>query len=282
MLKQLGWAAAAAILTLFGCNSINQTSFTDLYQIRQLLPVDAILLGEQHDAPDHQRIHRVVLDALASQHTLAALALEMASQGQSTEKLDADATEDQVKDALNWNNDGWPWVNYGPVVMAAVRAGVPVIGANLPRKKMRQEMANSRLDTLLPGPALKAQQQNVRSGHCGLLPESQITPMTRVQIARDIAMAQTLVEAARPGKTVLLLTGSGHADRTLGIPQHLPAAFKVTAVRLYALDDPEVLKNEAEFDQFWPAKPAPVVDHCASFAASRNKPPALPASESPP
>jgi uncharacterized iron-regulated protein len=147
---------------------------------------------------------------------------------------------------------------------------------------MRQEMANPRLDTLLPGPALKAQQQNVRSGHCELLPESQITPMTRVQIARDIAMAQTLVEAARPGKTVLLLTGNGHADRTLGIPQHLPAAFKVTAVRLYARDDPEVLKNEAEFDQFWPAKPAPVVDHCADFAASRSKPPALPASESPP
>jgi uncharacterized iron-regulated protein len=276
------WLAVSAIFALLGCSAVSQTSFTDLLQIRQLLPADAVLMGEQHDAPDHQRIHRVVVDALAGQNALAALALEMASQGRSTQKLDGNASEEQVRDTLNWNNEGWPWTNYGPAVMAAVRAGVPVIGANLPREKLHEAMANSRLDTLLPGPALKAQQQSVRLGHCGLLPESQISPMTRVQIARDVAMAQTLVQNARPGKTVLLLTGSGHADRTLGIAQHLPPQFMVKAVLLYSEESSEVTKDAAEFDLFWPTKPAPLVDHCANFAASLSKPAAVLAPENKP
>ncbi len=262
--------AVVAVFGLLGCAAVPRTIQPGLTQISQLLPADAILLGEQHDAPDHQRIHRVVVEALSSQSMLAALTLEMVSQGQSTESLGSTASEEQVQAALQWNNRGWPWLNYGPAVMAAVRAGVPVMGANLPAAKLREAMANTRLDTLLSGPALKAQQQNVRLGHCGLLPESQISPMTRVQIARDMAMAETLVQATRPGKTVLLLTGSSHADRSLGVPQHLPAQFNAKVVLLHAEDEPDASKNTRQFDLFWPARPAPVVDHCAIFAASQR------------
>jgi uncharacterized iron-regulated protein len=67
-----------------------------------------------------------------------------------------------------------------------------------------------------------------------LLPESQIAPMTRIQIAKDIAMANTLDQAALSGKVVVLLAGSGHADRRLGVPQHLRADLKARAVRLRA------------------------------------------------
>ena len=74
---------------------------------------------------------------------------------------------------------------------------------------------------------MKAQQQAVRVGHCGLLPETQIAPMTRVQIARDRAMAQTLAQAAVAGKTAVLLAGAAHVDPALGVPQHLPASLRV-------------------------------------------------------
>lgn len=262
----------AVVLTLLACAGNPVATQSDQALIHQLLPADVILLGEQHDAPDHQRIHRVVVQVLSSQHALAALVLEMASQGQSTEQLDASASEQQVQAALQWSGERWPWPNYGPAVMAAVRAGVPVYGANLPRTSLAQAMANPQLDRLLNGPALKAQQQNVRLGHCSLLPESQITPMTRVQIARDVAMSETLVRATRPGQAVLLLTGSGHADRTLGVAQHLPTSFKVRSVLLHAEGAQAETKNPAQYDLFWPAKAAPVVDHCADYAASRSKP----------
>lgn len=184
---------------------------------------ELLLLGEQHDATGHRRLQRQVVEMLAAQGRLAALAVEMAEQGRSTLGLAASASEEDVRTALRWNEAGWSWPTYAPVVMAAVRAGVPVLGANLPKAQMTAAMADSSLDGRLSGPALKAQQQAIRTGHCDLLPESQIAPMTRIQIARDRSMARVLEQAIVPGKTVVLVAGNRHVDPALGIPQHLPA-----------------------------------------------------------
>ena len=229
-----------------------------------LLPVDVLLLGEQHDAKEHQQVEQQVIADLAARGLLAAVALEMADTGLSTAKLKPSATDQQTRDALKWNDKGWHWEAYGPAVMTAVRAGVPVLGANLPRTELQASMGDSTLDMLLPGPALKVQQQGIRIGHCNMLPESQIAPMTRIQIAKDITMANTLSQATLPGKVVLLLTGSGHADRLLGVPQHLRADLKTKSVRLLAAnahgDEPT-----AAFDSIWPTPAVPEVDYCAGL-----------------
>jgi uncharacterized iron-regulated protein len=81
---------------------------------------------------------------------------------------------------------------------------------------------------------LQAQQQAIRRGHCDLLPEHQVLPMTRVQIARDLAMAQTISTAAARGKTVVLLAGSGHVLPQLGVPRHLPERLSVRSALLPA------------------------------------------------
>ena len=193
---------------------------------------ELLLLGEQHDASGHRRLQRQVVEMLASQGRLAALAVEMAEQGRSTAGLASGASEDQVRSALHWNEAGWSWPTYAPVVMAAVHAGVPVLGANLPRGQMSAAMGDSSLDAKLSGPALKAQQQAIRTGHCDLLPESQIAPMTRIQIARDRSMAQVLEKAIVPGRTVVLIAGNRHVDPTLGIPQHLPAHLRAQTAAL--------------------------------------------------
>lgn len=239
-------------------------------QLRQLPPADVILLGEQHDARDHQQVHRIVVAALTAQKALAALTLEMASQGRSTAQLAGDASEDAVREALQWNNEGWPWAAYGPAVMAAVRAGVPVLGANLPASQNRSAMSQAELDALLSTAALKAQQQSVRSGHCDMLPESQIAPMTRIQIARDRAMAQTITQALQPGKTVVLLAGGGHVDRHLGVPLHLNPALRIQAVAMLAEPITEAAGAGKSFDALWPATPAPPVDYCAKFNNTRR------------
>jgi uncharacterized iron-regulated protein len=185
--------------------------------------VDAVLIGEQHDARAHPRLQQEWVSQLAGRGRLGALTLEMAERGTSTAGLPAHASEAQVREALRWTADnGWPWERYGPAIMSAVRSGVPVLGANLPRAEMRQAMADRALDTLLPGPALKAQQQAIRRGHCDLLPEHQVSPMARIQIARDRAMAQTLAASVSPGKTVVLIAGAGHVQPDVGVPLHLP------------------------------------------------------------
>ena len=239
-------------------------SRTTASQVDSLLPADVLLLGEQHDAKQHQQIHRHVIALLAQRGLLAAVALEMADAGATTAGLPASASEQQAQSALKWNNSAWPWAAYGPAVMAAVKAGVPVLGANLPREQMRPKMLDAALDGQLPDAALKAQQQLIRTGHCNLLPESQITPMTRIQIAKDISMAGTLTKAVMPGKVVVLLSGSGHTDRQLGVPQHLPVSLKTKAVRLRAGGAAADDKAES-FDAVWATPALPDKDYCEEF-----------------
>jgi uncharacterized iron-regulated protein len=270
-LRPSAWLLCAAAMALAaGCAGrpeapILQAPSLDAAQtatrLEAILPAEILILGEQHDAAEHQRIQQQVVALLAARGALAALALEMADTGTSTSALKPSATEQQVRNALNWNDKGWPWAAYGPAVMTAVRAGVPVLGANLPRAQMPARMADHQLDLQLPGPALKAQQQLIRSGHCNLLPESQVTPMTRIQIAKDVTMANTLAQAALPGKTVVLLAGSGHADRQLGVPQHLPADVKAKAVRLRAGGAAQSEKADA-FDAVWETPALPEKDYC--------------------
>ena len=232
--------------------------------------MDVLLLGEQHDASEHQQIHAQVIALLAQRGLLSAVALEMADANMTTAKLHPSSTEQEAKNALRWNDKAWPWVAYGPAVMTAVRAGVVVVGANLPRESMRVSMADTLLDGQLPGPALKAQQQLIRTGHCNMLPESQITPMTRIQIARDMKMAETLREVALPGKVAVLLAGSAHVDRMLGVPQHLPASLKVKSVRLRAGDAAAADKADA-FDAVWATPALLEKDYCAAFKAQMGK-----------
>ena len=252
-------AALLSTVLLSGCAT------TPANRTLSLLPADAILLGEQHDAPDHQRIHLEAVEALAAQGQLAALVLEMAEQGYGTASLPRDASAADVQAALAWDDAGWPWADYGPAILAAVRAGVPVLGANLPRAQMRDAMTNPQLDGALPGPALKAQQQAIRLGHCDLLPESQIGPMTRIQIARDQAMARTLQAATVPSKTVLLLAGAGHVDASLGIPQYLPKNIKSKTVLLQTQSAQEAPKSIVNFDSTWVTPSIPVTDYCADL-----------------
>ena len=270
-------APIAATVSIQPANAATQAAWTaQLDQFTRSPISQAILLGEQHDVPEHQQLHHRAVVALNSQQQLAALAVEMAEQGQTTRALSPLANEASVRAALQWDVAAWPWAAYGPAVMAAVRAGVPVLGANLPQARWRETMQDTALDAQLPVAALQAQQQAIRTGHCNLLPESQIAPMTRIQIARDVAMAAVVRAAAQPGKTVLLLAGHGHVNRALGVPQHLPAGFTYRAVLLQAAPEAGTTDANTPFDVTLALGTAPQTDYCAEFSASQTRPPKTP------
>jgi uncharacterized iron-regulated protein len=215
---------------------------------------DAWLLGEQHDVTTHQLAHLHTIESLAARGELAAVVIEMAESGHSTAGLAPGASEADVRTALAWHDDEWPWKSYGPAVMAAVRAGVPVLGANLPRSDLRAAMKNTALDSALSPDGLQIQRDAVREGHCGLLPESEIPGMARVQIARDRAMAQAVRSSAVPGRTVVLLAGGRHVDEDWGVPKHLAG----TGLRVRVT--------------VWPGEP-PARDECAALRERlRGKP----------
>lgn len=238
--------------------------------IERLLPSPLLLVGEQHDALEHQALQRALVQGLAEQKQLAAVVMEMLERGQQTTGLAPDADEPLVRRTLQWTDEqaaGWPWATYGPVVMAAVRAGVPVLGGNVPRAEMRTAMGQATLDQLLPAPALAEQQENIRQGHCGLLPESQIAPMTRIQIARDKSMAEVAMGALQAGRTVLLVAGNGHVRRDLGVPRYLPASLghRVLMAQAALPDGTPAARDSEQADMVWPTPARPAVDHCAEL-----------------
>lgn len=234
------------------------------WAIEQQLPATLLLVGEQHDAPEHQALQTELVRQLAEKGQLGALVLEMADAGQTTQGLAPGASESAVQGRLRWeqNPQRWPWAAYGPSIMAAVRGGVPVMGGNLPASQVRSAMQDTSLDQRLGEPALRQQRDNIREGHCGLLPESQIAPMTRVQIARDLTMARTLSNAAYPRRVVVLIAGNQHVRRDLGVPLHLSSGLEARVLMAVA-DGDAAAPNAA--DRIWRSPPRAPRDYCAEF-----------------
>ena len=278
MIRRLAACCAALVVggLLGACASAPPLDAGEQARLAALLPADVLLLGEQHDAPAHQRLQRQTVEWLAARGQLAALTLEMAERGHDTRDLPRSASAAQVQQALAWHDAGWPWANYGPVVMAAVRAGVPVLGANLPAARLREAMQDESLDARLPPAALAEQRRRIREGHCHALPEARIAPMARVQIARDRAMAATAAGARQPGRTVLLIAGGGHVHRALGVPRHLSPDLKSKVLLASTDTAPEAIESRADGDglskgdQRWLTPPLPPRDHCAAFTLPRR------------
>lgn len=230
-----------------------------------------LIFGEQHDQPDHQRQVAQAVRQLAAQGRLAAVVIEMAEQGRSTAGLPRDADAARVREALAWS--GWDWPVYEGVVMAAVRAGVPVLGGNLPRARLRETMGDAARDARVGPDAREKLATAVRDGHCGLLPAEQEPGMVRVQIARDEAMAATVAGALQPGRSVLLLTGAQHAARDRGVPLHLARQHGAPRVHVVVFGSEDL---GLAADELRPARFTPRPDPCKGLAEQLRKPPARP------
>jgi len=231
-----------------------------------------LIFGEQHDQPDQQRQVAAEVQALAGQGQLAAVVLEMAELPHRTSALPRDASEAAVRDALQWQ--GWPWEPYAAVVMNAVRAGVPVLGGNLPRAEMRAAMADTTLDARVDDAVRGVLTEAVRNGHCKLLPASQEPGMVRIQVARDQAMARVAAEALRSApaaSTVLLLTGAQHASRDRGVPRHLALIDATLPVRVLMFGQ---AGSGLMADEWRSAVITPQEDHCEALRKRLAAPPA--------
>jgi D-serine deaminase-like pyridoxal phosphate-dependent protein len=234
----------AALSTLVACAAPPAPLPPDAGTPAPWPPSQLLMYGEQHDQPDHQRQVADIVRQLAARGELAAVVIEMADAGRSTRGLPQGSNQAAVRDALAWA--GWNWDDYAGVVMSAVQAGVPVLGGNLPRADMREAMRDGRLDELIDSTAREHLLEAVRSGHCDLLPASQLPGMVRIQIARDASMASTVaaaLNAAPPDQRVLLLAGAQHVSRDRGVPLHLPPGTPLH-VTLFGSAPPGLLADE--------------------------------------
>jgi len=239
--------------------------------VDRLAEAPRLLVGERHDNPDHHALQLWLLRALETRREQGSLLLEMLTPDQQErvdavrDKIAAGQDPGDLPQALSWRK-GWDWALYGPLVRHALARPYPLLAANLDRPQMlriyrKQPALRGTLSTTeaVRGALLT----QIRVSHCGKLPASQLPAMLAVQQQRDRRMAEALLAAPEPS---LLLAGTFHARRDLGVPLHLRdlGAGADSLVLLLAEVGNPVGAAEADFVWYTPAQP--VRDYCADFA----------------
>ena len=235
--------------------------------VQRLAQAPRVLVGEQHDNPDHHALQRWLLQSLALYRPQGSLLLEMLEPVQQV-KIDYVRTQNplpvELAQALDWRQ-GWDWKFYGPILRDAFAQGYPVVAANLDRDEMkdiyrnRPELSGTRSSAPTVRESLL---EEVREGHCGMLPESQLPAMLAVQQQRDRRMAQRLLEAPGPA---LLLAGGQHVRKDVGVPLHIAdlGTEQGTLVLMLAQVGETVDSQAADF--VWITAALPKKDYCADL-----------------
>jgi len=189
--------------------------------------VSYLLLGEKHDNPDHHALQLRSLDHVLQTGNVSTVSFEMMNSEQQPLlrdlSLSRQSSLEQINEYLLWDNDGWDWDYYGPLLHRAMQAGVSINAANISNEEMMQVYAEptpSEIEGVLDQKTIAALEKDIDDSHCGMLPESQFPAMVRVQQARDYAMADSLVSSSEQQLQVLI-AGNYHIRRDLGVPNYL-------------------------------------------------------------
>jgi predicted TIM-barrel fold metal-dependent hydrolase len=239
-----------------------------------VVPRDAaiVVLGEVHDNPAHHAEQaRLVAQVRPRAVVWEMLSPEQAAQGAAVDPGDAAA----LGDALGWDRSGWPdFAMYHPIFLAA--GPVPQIGGAVAMPDLKRAMAEGAaavagddgagwgLGALTPADqAAREAEQMV--AHCNALPAAMLPGMVEAQRLRDWRMAQVAVAAAdRHGTPVVIITGTGHARRDIGIPSLIAQARP--DLRVWSLGQAEADPGpDAPFDAVNVTPPVPRDDPCAGF-----------------
>jgi uncharacterized iron-regulated protein len=238
--------------------------------VERLAKAPRVLVGEQHDNPDHHALQLWLSRELAAQRPQGSLLLEMLNPDQQArvEQVQAAVRAGRApRDtfaALAWQ-PGWDWGLYGALVQYQLRQPYPLLAANLDRAEIMQiyQARPTLQGTASTAPAVQEKlQADIRESHCGLLPDSQIPAMLAVQQQRDRRMAERLLAAPQPA---MLLAGAFHVRKDLGVPLHLAdlGAGEGNLVLILA----EVGKQPAadSADYVWYTAANTPEDHCAKL-----------------
>lgn len=258
-------SAACLLLCLSACGSLGIAVAHD--------PAPAVwLLGEVHDNPVGHQQRFALLQSRVAQGWRPAIAMEQFDREQQP-ALDQAMREcgdaSCVAQRVAGDSAAWHWSYYQPVIQLALTQHLPLLAANLSRadavKVMRQGYAASidpgtlqrfALDQPLPAELLAQQREEIIVSHCHKLPLSMVDAMVRAQIVRDVWMAKVLSPYAASG--VVLLAGSGHVRRDLGVPRWL-AQIGISDSQSVGFIE---VADKAEFDRVHLIPPHPRPDPC--------------------
>ncbi len=251
------------------------------------------MLGEIHDNPDHHRLQARLIDALVKKGRRPAVVFEMVPPNLQAE-LDRYVSEgvsaaSGLGKALRWEERGWPdWAIYQPIAEAALSAALPLkagaLGADVqkalakgePSPVYEQTMKNLDLARPQKPEAAEAEAQEIKEGHCNLLPDAAVDRMMAMQRALDASLAKAMVSAGA-GDGAVLIAGAGHVRNDWAVShlirQNAPNST-VVSVAFIEVDPQRTMPREymktvpgleKPFDFIYFTPSADLTDHCAEF-----------------
>ncbi|WP_249695740.1 ChaN family lipoprotein [Stappia sp. WLB 29] len=222
-----------------------------------------VLLGEIHDNPDHHALQAQLLAAAGEGGRRPAVVLEMLPrdrQGDVEAYLaSGKGTAEGFGEALGWAESGWPdYAIYRPVIEVAVAQGLPVVAGDTPREERRkvaaegaealgaERIAALRLAEPLGEAADAVLLDTLFDGHCAMMPREALTPLVAVQRLRDATLADAMISGgiSGGGEGAVLIAGSGHVRKDLGVPRYL--AWREPDADVVAVGFVEVREGESD------------------------------------
>ena len=279
------WLLAAALLVA-GCAASMSSREADPAPVARLVAARAlgaqvVYLGESHDNPRHHLSPVRVLEAMLQAGARPALAFEMLTEDQQP-AVDA-AMRDAADPAtlakrLGWEERGWPGFEmYRPLFDLARVYRLPVIALDLSQPDVRR-IARGGLDALsadergrlasrLPPDAERERDiaRDIEAAHCGLLPATAMPGMVDAWHARNVTMAQRILEALGPDRQVVVIAGRGH-QAPGGLADQVEALRPGTHQLIVDLveADGEAPELEGPGNRItWPSRPVERPDPCA-------------------
>ena len=247
-----------------------------------------VILGEKHDNPDHHSLQRYVLLQMAARTSLDSVSFEMldSSQQSAVDSLTPAniSSREELRNALSWDEQGWDWAFYGPIIQDSLLSGAAVRSANISSDEMRAVYAAqsySAAEGILGDSQVQRLHQEIDESHCGMLPESQFPAMVAVQQARDATMAQSLLSDGKGFNGVrVLLAGNFHARRDLGVPNYVGPEHGelITVAFLEVSPESEQVREYLEsfsattpYDYVWFTPALPAQDYCANLRSGAGQ-----------
>ncbi len=270
------------ILSIATGKQISQTEL--LEKLRQSR---FILVGEKHDNSEHHLRELQLLQALQN-GPRTRLVLEMLDEQQSgnIDTLSGESRDTRIREQLNWNDRNWPWQDYGPLIIAALKDGNQLRTGNLSKPVLMQIYQSGvphqpRLSTVseIPESIRSTIQQQVYESHCRTMSIDKMGPMTDIQISRDASMAYALSHQLGEQMQAILITGAYHARKDTGVAQHLQklTSDAVVSILLAETDDAietiqEAVKHNADVaDYVWFTSRSEEQDYCAALQQQSHK-----------
>ncbi len=247
--------------------------------LERLQNVKIILIGEQHDNPDHHRIEQDLLESLLSTDSSQTVFEMLKTDQQSAAStLKTEQSLDDIKAALNWDDKGWPWVDYIPLIQSSLSQGANITAGNLDTvqlKRIYNGIPNTEFDSLYPSASLVAQQardailDQIYESHCQSMQKASLKPMLEIQMARDAQMAVSLTRGQK--SLSILIAGGFHTHKEYGVPVHLAYYTQETAKVILlnsvseGLNSPNDYGNLTKADFMWFTPKPETEDYCSKF-----------------